>query len=94
MLNLMWPLMQGHDPGTYLYGSEWNMLDQFMVTYGMLRGPSKVRVDTKSVNIFKPDIMIASSGKPRRFSRPSVKNGPDPEGFSDHFPIIVKLIAQ
>ena len=28
LLNLMWPLMQGHDPGTYLFGSDWNMLDQ------------------------------------------------------------------
>jgi predicted extracellular nuclease len=93
MLNLMWPLMQGHDPGSYIYGSEWNMIDQFMVSYGMLRGPSKARVDTQSVHIFKPDIMVASSGKPRRFSRPSTKKGADKDGYSDHFPITVKLIC-
>jgi endonuclease/exonuclease/phosphatase family metal-dependent hydrolase len=93
LLNLMWQLMHGHDPGTYLYASDWNMLDQFMVSYGMLRGPSKVRVDTQSVIVFKPDFMVASSGKPRRFSRPSVKKGADMDGFSDHFPITVKLIT-
>ena len=42
MLNLMWPLMQGHNPGTYLFQSNWNMLDQFLVSYGMLRKASLV----------------------------------------------------
>lgn len=91
MLNLMWPLMSGHDPGTYLFGSTWNMLDQFLVSYGMLRGPSPIRVDVNSVEIFRPNMMLGSSGKPRRFSRPSAKGGADQGGTSDHFPILVKL---
>jgi hypothetical protein len=93
MLNLMWPLMQGHDPGTYLFGSDWNMLDQFLVTYGMLRTASDVRVDHDSISIFKPNILKASSGKPRKFSRPSAKKGADQNGYSDHFPILLELIV-
>lgn len=93
MLNLMWPLMQGHDPGTYLFGSNWNMLDQFLVSYGMLRTASQVRVSRDSVNIFKPEILKASGGKPRKFSRPSAKKGADLDGYSDHFPITVELIT-
>jgi len=93
MLNLMWPLMQGHDPGTYLFGSDWNMLDQFLVSYGMLHTASQVRVRRESVEIFKPEILKASSGKPRKFSRPSVKKGADLDGYSDHFPITVELIT-
>ena len=93
MLNLMWPLMQGHDPGTYLFGSDWNMLDQFLVSYGMLRTASQVQVNRNSVAIFKPDILKISSGKPRKFSRPSTKKGADLDGYSDHFPISVKLIT-
>ena len=91
MLNLMWPLMKGHDPGTYLYGSTWNMLDQFLVSYGMLRGPSPIKVDTETVEVFRPAIMLGSSGRPRRFSRPSAKGGADLSGVSDHFPILVEL---
>jgi predicted extracellular nuclease len=91
MLNLMWPLMHGHDPGTYLFGSNWNMLDQFLVSYGMLRTASQVRANINSVEIFKPDILKASGGKPRKFSRPSAKKGVDLDGYSDHFPITVEL---
>lgn len=91
MLNLMWPLMHGHDPGTYLYSSTWNMLDQFLVSYGMVRTASPVRVDQDSVTIFRPETMIGSSGRPRRFSRPAAKGGVDEDGFSDHFPILLKL---
>jgi len=87
----MWPLMQGHDPGTYLFGSGWNMLDQLLVSYGMLRNASSVRADRDSVAIFKPEILKASSGKPRKFSRPSAKKGADLDGYSDHFPITVEL---
>ncbi len=91
MLNLMWPHMIGHDPGTYLFGSDWNMLDQFLLSYGMLRNASRVRVNPDSVNIFKPDTLTAGSGKPRKFSRPSAKGGVDLNGYSDHFPITVEL---
>lgn len=90
LLNLMWPLMQGQDPGTYIFGSDWNMLDQFLVSYGMLRGPSAVRVNPGSAAIIKPDTMVVSSGKPRPFGRPSRKNL-DLDGYSDHFPIAVTL---
>ncbi len=93
MLNLMWPLMQGHDPGSYLYGSDWNMLDQFLVSYGMLKTASDLRVVKESVQIFKPEIMKASSGKPRKFSRPSTKKGEDRDGYSDHYPITVELVT-
>ena len=93
MLNLMWPLMQGHDPGTYLFSSDWNMLDQFLVSYGMLRTNSQVRVNRDSVDIFKPEIIKASRGKPRKFSRPSARKGVDLDGYSDHFPITVELIT-
>jgi endonuclease/exonuclease/phosphatase family metal-dependent hydrolase len=91
MLNLMWPLMQGHDSGTYLYGSDWNMLDQFLVSYGALRTDSDVRVNLDSVAIFKPEVLVGSAGKPRKFGRPSSGGGAYLDGYSDHFPITVDL---
>lgn len=90
LLNLMWPLMHGNDPGTYLFSSDWNMLDQFLVSYGMLRGPSPIRVVQDSVEIFRPAVMRGASGRPRKFGRPSKKNL-DTGGYSDHYPIVVRL---
>jgi|GEM_PF-5613522 len=91
MLNLMWPLMQGDDPGSYRFNSDWNMLDQFLGSKGMLGTNSQIRVNQDTVQIFKPKALIGKGGKPRRFSRPSAKSGSDLEGHSDHFPITVEL---
>jgi hypothetical protein len=92
LLNLMWPLMSGNNPGTYRFGSEWNMLDQFLVTKGMLRNDSLVRVRSGTVDIHRPTHLQGSGGRPRRFGRPS-NNSLDRDGFSDHFPITVVLRA-
>lgn len=89
--NLMWPLMQGQDSGTYLFEGDWNMLDQFLVSYGMLRSASPIRAKVDSVAIFRPAVLKASGGRPRKFSRPSEKGGADLNGYSDHFPITVEL---
>jgi predicted extracellular nuclease len=90
LLNLMWPLMMEEDPGSYLYGSDWNMLDQFMVSKHIVR-EEDYRV-AGPVVILKPDRMTTGSTnrRPRRYGRPA--NGSlDPDGASDHFPIEVVL---
>jgi endonuclease/exonuclease/phosphatase family metal-dependent hydrolase len=88
-LNLMWPLMAGTKPGTHKFGSDWNMLDQILVTKGMLRSDSPVKVRPETTSIVRPDFMLGSGGKPRRFGRPS--KSLDEDGVSDHFPITVLL---
>jgi endonuclease/exonuclease/phosphatase family metal-dependent hydrolase len=90
MLNLMWPLMQGDDPGTYLYGSDWNMLDQMLVSYGCLKSSSSIHADPESIEVFRPAVMRGRSGAPRRFGRPSRRNLNE-DGYSDHYPITVRL---
>lgn len=90
LLNLMWPLMQGHDPGTYLHQSDWNMLDQMLVSYGFLKGSSPIRVNRESIEMFKPAIMRGRSGAPRKFGRPARRNL-DEDGYSDHYPVTVRL---
>ncbi len=91
LLNLMWPLMQGNDPGTYLFSSDWNMLDQFLVSKGMNKNDSKIKVKKETIAIFKPSEMVGSSGRPKRFGRPSRPSSFDNTGFSDHFPITVEI---
>lgn len=89
LLNLMWPLMSIEQPGTLLYESTWNMLDQFLVSRGMLKKESKVRAQAGSVTIFRPPELRAKNGAPRRYGRPADKL--DPDGFADHFPICMVL---
>lgn len=91
LLNLMWPLMSQQNPGTYRYQSESNMLDQFLVSRGMLSQQSAVRVRANSVQVFRPAGMVGTGGAPRRFGRPSQQSSFDQNGFSDHFPITVIL---
>jgi len=88
LYNLMWPL-QYDGSGTYYYDG-WNMIDQIMVNRPMLRKKSPITLVSNSCQIFKPD-GILKSGKPRRFSRPSAGKSFDPEGFSDHLPVTVRL---
>jgi hypothetical protein len=91
VLNLMWPLMGQPQPGTFRFGSVWNMLDQFLVTRGMLRNDSPVRVRRDTVVVFRPEEMQGTGGAPRRYGRPSRRSSFDQGGFSDHFPITVVI---
>lgn len=92
-LNLMWPLMHGEDPGTFRYNSDWNMLDQFLGTRGILNTQSDVKVLPETVEIFKlPEMLNGKTAKaPRKFGCPSKPKDYDPDGYSDHFPIVMQL---
>ena len=65
--NLMWPLL-GAGKGSYHYGSEFSMLDQFLISKGLLFGNSTVQYVDDSVAI---DTGLFSDEKPVRFGRPS-----------------------
>ncbi len=91
--NLMWPLM-AKGLGTHYYGGAGSILDQMMVSKGLLPGrgtglsvkPDSMRIENSSE--------MARRGKPRRFGRPSKKRTYDENGFSDHFPISVTLESE
>lgn len=91
LLNLMWPLMQGDDPGTYLFSSTWNMLDQFLVTKEFIKTASKVKVVDGSAAMFKPPEMKGPAGAAKKFGRPSKPGSFDQTGFSDHYPVVMKV---
>lgn len=94
VLNLMWPLLAGDPPGTYRFGSTWNMLDQFLVTKGLLHRDSRVQVIRDSVAIFRTEDLKGKGGAPRHFGRPAKPSSYDRDGFSDHYPITVELCTK
>jgi hypothetical protein len=93
VLNLMWPLLSEDPPGTFRFGTDWNMLDQFLVTKGLLRTQSRVRVALDTVAVFRPAVMRGTGGAAKPFGRPSKPRSFDRDGYSDHYPITVQLRA-
>ncbi|MFQ6058665.1 MAG: endonuclease/exonuclease/phosphatase family protein [Anaerolineae bacterium] len=89
--NCMWPLLDGDDPGTFYYTANptaWNMIDQVMVSPGLLR-TGGLRLEEGSVAIFRPP-EIQEAGKPKPFRK---RGSRWIEGYSDHFPLVGLLEA-
>ena len=88
VLNLMWPLL-AEGLGTHYYGSDWNMLDQIMISRGIVNGKSGWKQEgnarIEAVSIMKHP----KKAGPRRFGIEPKKR--DKEGFSDHYPVSIRL---
>jgi hypothetical protein len=92
LYNLMGPLA-GQGMGTHFYSGEPDMLDQFLATEGMVKRGMPIRVQADSVEIIAWPEMRTSARKPAplRFGRPSKPSSYNRDGFSDHFPITVRV---
>lgn len=90
--NLMWEDMGARD-APYYFDNEPKFFDQFWISRGMLKRDAPFQARHKSVVMFRPREMLASSTYPkaRRFGRPSRPKDHDPDGYSDHFPITMIL---
>lgn len=88
LYNLMWEAI-GSRAGTFYYSDAFNVLDQFMVSRGMLIDNAKLKVQQGSIRIeIFPE--MSKNGIPRKFGRPA--EALDQEGYSDHFPISLVLV--
>ncbi len=93
LYNPMWSLMGPPDQGTYYFSQatqSMNMLDQFLLSRGLLYGLQGLQVRCSdagipNVEIFRPGIMSTRKGRPREFRRENHS------GYSDHFPITTTL---
>ena len=67
------------------------MIDQILVSKGLVNGQGPFAVDADSVEIVRyPKIIVGGYQIPLRHSRPS-KGDYDPNGYSDHFPVAVRV---
>lgn len=95
--NLMWPLL-GTRAGSHYFDNRPNLLDQFMVSRGMILNDAPLKVVDGSVRIEAFPEMTQSGQYPApvRFGRPFKRNGRKDNsftgtGYSDHFPISLEL---
>ncbi|MBI9038223.1 MAG: hypothetical protein JEY97_08840 [Bacteroidales bacterium] len=87
LYNLMWKLY-GEKKATYVFNSDLQIIDQFLVTKGLLLSSSVFSCDESSVRIEIFDKMVKGRyNTPIRFGRPSKKSSFNFDGFSDHLPI-------
>jgi len=73
--------------GTHVYGSDVNILDQFLVSKSILNQSNSQPFKISSIEIVNyPEMIKGAYKKPIRFSRPS-KADFNIGGFSDHLPV-------
>lgn len=92
LYNLMWELA-GMRKGTYVYGSKTSILDQILVSKGLLPSKSNIEIGKEPAKIEVFDGMVKGKyNTPIRFKRSDKKYNAN--GFSDHLPISIKLIEK
>jgi hypothetical protein len=94
LLNLVWPIV-GPIQGTHYHENRPGVLDQILVSKGLLTGRSGYAVQAElTAAVVYPDMVKAGQyPQPRRHGRPSCPGDFDPAGFSDHFPVVTVLQA-
>jgi len=92
LLNLMWEAM-GARAGTHYFDNFPSVLDQMLASRGFLPQASPWQVVDGSLRIETFPEMVADGTYPApiRFGRPSQAGGHNPQGFSDHFPLSVRI---
>jgi endonuclease/exonuclease/phosphatase family metal-dependent hydrolase len=78
--------------GTYRYRGKWEMIDQVIVSDGILDAASGVYTNADLIKIFKPDFLLQKDpGYPGMVPFPTYRGFSYLGGFSDHLPVIVDL---
>lgn len=88
LFNCMWRLVGQPDLGSHFFGdatNTMNMLDQFIVSRGLLFGAQGLRLVRDSVRILQPAVMTTAKGRPIAFDKA------EHTGYSDHFPIEIEI---
>ena len=85
-------LMKDKRQGTYRYRGEWGILDQFLVSKGLLKKKGSIRTSSRKAQILRHDFLLMEDekyggDKPFRTYNGMKYLG----GFSDHLPISLDL---
>ncbi len=78
-------------PGSYHYRNRWNRLDQIMVSRAILEGSRGLMIDENSFTCFRPDHMQEGRS---RLPSPTWKGIRYHGGYSDHFPLLLRIAIE
>lgn len=79
--------------GSYKYRDDWNLIDQMMITSSVVFG-KELKYLCGSFNVLKPELMTTKSGKYKGAPFPTYAGPRYLGGYSDHFPIEIKLLSK
>lgn len=90
LLNMMWELL-AEGKGSYYYSGETLMLDQFLVSKGIVKKSGLFDLEASEVKLEIFDGMVKGRyDAPIRFGQ----KAPNLNGFSDHLPISLRLVER
>lgn len=88
------PFCELHKPdafGTLMHEGRWNLFDQILISKTLQSGKGPT---LKRASVYKPDYMVLTFGERKGASKRSVVYGKFKEdGYSDHFPVFINLVA-
>lgn len=90
-LNLMWPLL-GQGLGSFWFDNDPNLLDQVLVNENLLKADVEIRVSPETAEIVRFPEMIERGLYPRPRPFGGMGKPVSAQGYSDHFPIAVKVV--
>lgn len=79
--------------GSFKYREFWNLIDQVMVSSELVYGSGYV-YDCGSFEVLKPELMVTKSGNFKGAPFPTYGGKRYLGGYSDHFPIEIRLIKK
>lgn len=90
LYNAMYHLLDPDEEGSLTYRGKYNLFDQIIINEDFLDGQGPLQYEPGSATIHHPDFMrFRGRGPSRAIHRGEFK----PYGFSDHFPVYLRLRA-
>lgn len=77
--------------GTFLFRGNWNMLDQMIISHSLVTS-EKFYYLCNSFEIFKPEYIVTKTGTFAGAIFPTYGGSRYLGGYSDHYPVFIKLI--
>ncbi len=91
LFNLSEPLYK-QGKGTYRYMGVWEMIDQFIVSEGLLKGENGLVTGYDAFGIFSPEFLLRDDPRyPGKAPWPTYRGYIYQGGYSDHLPVILDL---
>lgn len=91
LFNLMYPFL-GQNRATFVYNNQKNLLDQFLVSRGLVLKAGAFKISEVNIVDFLPGLVKGEYKRPVSFGAPSQgRGGYNAGGFSDHLPIYLVL---
>jgi exonuclease III len=82
--------LNGNVLGTYRYMGTWEMIDQAMISRGLLSSEAGIYTESELLTIFRPDFLLIKDPKYPGFSPYSTYRGYKYQGgYSDHLPLLL-----